>query len=382
MARPASKPSPSKTPLLAEGDSRLLALFLDMMAVERNAAANTLASYRRDLVDLAHWAQAQQQPLLTLTTTQLQSYLQAVGAVGGGQGGEAGGGLEEEDTSHQVLSNRTLQRRLSAMRQFFGFLQRDGLRVDQPAAELTGPKTPQHLPKFLSEHEVDQLLSWAANNVIATKDTDKEGDARRLHVLLELLYATGLRVSEVIALQISAFPHQSPAPLASPTPAPPEAQPMLRVIGKGRKERLVPLTPTAAAVVAAYLPFRQRLLADSAPHSAHHSTPNGTPQSVNNPWLFPARRAGQGAQTISRQQAHSLLKQAALAAGLDPSRLSPHVLRHSLATHLLDHGADLRRLQLLLGHASISTVQIYTHVSTGRLHQAVQLHPLSKSQLP
>ena len=377
MARPASKAPSSKAPLLAEGDSRLLALFLDMMAVERNAAANTLASYRRDLVNLAHWAQAQQQPLLTLTTTQLQSYLQAVGAVRGGQGG----GLEEEDTSHQVLSNRTLQRRLSAMRQFFGFLQRDGLRVDQPAAELTGPKTPQHLPKFLSEHEVDQLLSWAANNVIATKDTDKEGDARRLHVLLELLYATGLRVSEVIALQISAFPHQSPAPLASPTPAPPEAQPMLRVIGKGRKERLVPLTPTAAAVVAAYLPFRQRLLADSAPHSAHHSTPNGTPQSANNPWLFPARRAGQGAQTISRQQAHSLLKQAALAAGLDPSRLSPHVLRHSLATHLLDHGADLRRLQLLLGHASIATVQIYTHVSTGRLHQAVQLHPLSKSHL-
>ncbi|MFN5173553.1 MAG: tyrosine-type recombinase/integrase, partial [Holosporaceae bacterium] len=284
-------------------------------------------------------------------------------------------------TSHQVLSNRTLQRRLSAMRQFFGFLQRDGLRADQPAAELTGPKTPQHLPKFLSEHEVDQLLSWAANNVIATKDTDKEGDARRLHVLLELLYATGLRVSEVIALQINAFPHQSPAPLASPIPAPPEAQPMLRVIGKGRKERLVPLTPTAAAVVAAYLPFRQRPLADSAPDSAPHSTPNGTPQSANNPWLFPARRAGQGAQTISRQQAHSLLKQAALAAGLDPSRLSPHVLRHSLATHLLDHGADLRRLQLLLGHASISTVQIYTHVSTGRLHQAVQLHPLSKSHL-
>ncbi len=381
MARPASKPSPSKTPLLAEGDSRLLALFLDMMAVERNAAANTLASYRRDLVDLAKWAKDQQETLLTLSPTQLQSYLRAVGAVRDGQGGEAGGGLEGEDTSHQVLSNRTLQRRLSAMRQFFGFLQRDGLRADQPAAELTGPKTPQHLPKFLSEHEVDQLLSWAANNVIATKDTDKEGDARRLHVLLELLYATGLRVSEVIALQINAFPHQSPAPLASPIPAPPEAQPMLRVIGKGRKERLVPLTPTAAAVVAAYLPFRQRPLADSAPDSAPHSTPNGTPQSANNPWLFPARRAGQGAQTISRQQAHSLLKQAALAAGLDPSRLSPHVLRHSLATHLLDHGADLRRLQLLLGHASISTVQIYTHVSTGRLHQAVQLHPLSKSHL-
>lgn len=377
MARPASKAPLSKAPLLAEGDSRLLALFLDMMAVERNAAANTLASYRRDLVDLAKWAKDQQETLLTLSPTQLQAYLRAVGAVRDGQGG----GLEEEDTSHQVLSNRTLQRRLSAMRQFYGFLQRDGLRADQPAAELTGPKTPQHLPKFLSEHEVDQLLSWAANNVIATKDTDKEGDARRLHVLLELLYATGLRVSEVIALQINAFPHQSPALLASPTPAPPEAQPMLRVIGKGRKERLVPLTPTAAAVVAAYLPFRQRLLADSAHHSAHHSNPNGTPQSANNPWLFPARRAGQGAQTISRQQAHSLLKQAALAAGLDPSRLSPHVLRHSLATHLLDHGADLRRLQLLLGHASISTVQIYTHVSTGRLHQAVQLHPLSKSHL-
>lgn len=377
MARPASKAPSSKVPLLAEGDSRLLALFLDMMAVERNAAANTLASYRRDLVDLAKWAKGQQETLLTLSPTQLQAYLRAVGAVRDGQGGEAGGGLEGEDTSHQVLSNRTLQRRLSAMRQFYGFLQRDGLRADQPAAELTGPKTPQHLPKFLSEHEVDKLLSWAANNVIATKDTDKEGDARRLHVLLELLYATGLRVSEVIALQINAFPHQSPALLASPTPAPPEAQPMLRVIGKGRKERLVPLTPTAAAVVAAYLPFRQRLLADSA----HHSAPNGTPQSANNPWLFPARRAGQGAQTISRQQAHSLLKQAALAAGLDPSRLSPHVLRHSLATHLLDHGADLRRLQLLLGHASISTVQIYTHVSTGRLHQAVQLHPLSKSHL-
>ena len=381
MARPASKAFPSKAPPLAEGDSRLLALFLDMMAVERNAAANTLASYRRDLVDLAHWAQAQQQTLLALTTTQLQAYLQTVGAVQGGAGDRMGGevaGNAPSSSQQPPLSNRTLQRRLSAMRQFYGFLQRDGLRVDQPAAELTGPKTPQHLPKFLSEHEVDQLLSWAANHVIATKDTDKEGDARRLHVLLELLYATGLRVSEVIALQISAFPSHSMPALAPPTMASPESQPMLRVIGKGRKERLVPLTPTAAAVVAAYLPFRDRLLADSAPHSA----PNNTIESTNNPWLFPAKRAGQGAQTISRQQAHSLLKQAALAAGLDPSRLSPHVLRHSLATHLLDHGADLRRLQLLLGHASIATVQIYTHVSTHRLHQAVQLHPLSKSQLP
>jgi integrase/recombinase XerD len=317
MAVPSTHPQPQ--------DHALIALFLDMMVVERNIAPNTAAAYRRDLADLLRWLTDKNQGLQTLDAARLQAY------------------FLNGNNSDSPTSIRTQQRRLAAIRQFYGFLQRDGHRSDNPAALLPTPKTPRHLPKFLSEGEINRLLEATA--------MDKSPASIRLSALLELLYATGLRVSELIGLRLNSWLQA----LANP-------QPMLRVMGKGSKERLLPLTPTAIAAVQAYLAIRDQFI---------KTDPKTTPNSL---WLFPAKNP---LQPISRQLVHGLLKQAAVQAGLDPTRLSPHVLRHSVATHLLDHGADLRRLQLLLGHASIGTVQIYTHVSTSRLFQAVKHHPLA-----
>jgi len=237
----------------------------------------------------------------------------------------------------RLLAPRTLARRLSAMRQFFRFLVSDGTRLDDPTSGLDTPRLGRPLPKILGEAEVERLIAAAA------AWPDEEG--ARLRCLLELLYATGLRVSELIGL-----------PLAGAQRDPR----FLLVRGKGGRERVVPLSAPARQALTAYLECRSHFL----------------PNNQASRWLFPSRGAD---GHLTRQRCGQLLKELALAAGLDPARLSPHVLRHAFASHLLDHGADLRSVQQMLGHADIATTQIYTHVQSERLRRLVEsAHPLAR----
>ena len=229
--------------------------------------------------------------------------------------------------SAQGLSARTAARRMSALRQFFKFLLRDGVRTGDPAELLDSPRLPRSLPKYLSESEVDALLAAAAAR--------PPGQAAMMLAALEILYATGLRISELLAL-----PRRALAGDAA----------LLLIKGKGGKERIVPLSEAAKAASVPLLAAKGR-------------------------WLFPGRDP---AQAMTRQGFAQALKQVALDAGINPARVSPHVLRHSFASHMLARGADLRSLQLLLGHSDIATTQIYTHVLAGRLQQLVeQHHPLA-----
>jgi integrase/recombinase XerD len=290
--------------------------FLEMMAAERGAAANTLAAYRRDLEDFAAHAGKRGHGAAAASSDDLRAYLAALDASG--------------------MSARTQARRLSALRQFHRFLLDEGVRGDDPTAILDAPKLGRPLPKVLSEKEVGRLID------AASKRGGLEGT--RLIVLLELIYGTGLRVSELVGLPVSALRRDAP---------------VLLVRGKGDKERLVPLTKAAVEAVAAYRSERDRL-----------------PASKGSPWLFPSRgRSGH----LTRQRFAQSLKEIAVATGIDPRRLSPHVLRHAFATHLIDRGADLRSVQQMLGHADIATTQIYTHVAQDRLGRLVsERHPLSR----
>ncbi len=291
--------------------------FLDMMAAERAAAANTLDSYRRDLDDLAAFLARSGLGLSQASTDDLRNYF---------------AGLEGE------FAARSVARRLSAFRQFYRFLVSEGRRQDDPTAGIDPPKQGARLPKLLSEGEVERLLDPAG---------DTGADALRLTALLELLYATGLRVSELVGLKLSGLDRDGRYVI---------------VRGKGNKERLVPLSPQAWQTLQSYLPARADYL----------------PKGVASPFVFPSSSA-EG--YLTRQRFAQLLKARALARGLDPALVSPHVLRHAFATHLLAHGADLRSVQKMLGHADISTTQIYTHVLSERLvRTVVDHHPLSKGR--
>jgi integrase/recombinase XerD len=236
-----------------------------------------------------------------------------------------------------TLTPRTLARRISAMRQFYKFLVIDGVRRDDPTADLDTPGLGRPLPKILSETEIEGLIAAARHW--------PGDDGVRLVCLVELLYATGLRVSELVTL-----------PLGSAQRDPR----FLLISGKGGRERVVPLSEPSRAALAAYLACRDRFL----------------PDSQSSRWLFPSHgRKGH----LTRQRCGQLLKELAVKAGLDPDRLSPHVLRHAFASHLLDHGADLRSVQQMLGHADIATTQIYTHVLSDRLRKLVETaHPLAR----
>ena len=285
--------------------------FLEMLAAERGAARNTLAAYAADLADYDAHARARGADAARADATVARDYLAALARRG--------------------LAARSQARRLSALRQFHRFLLREGVRPDDPTELLDAPRLPRALPKYLSEPEVDALLAAARG---------RPGRPGLLAVAaLEILYATGLRVSELLALPRVALAGDAA---------------VLLIRGKGGRERIVPLsTPareTAAALRAACID-RGR-------------------------WLFPGRDAR---RPMTRQGFALLLKQVALAAGVAPSRVSPHVLRHSFASHLLARGADLRSLQLLLGHADIATTQIYTHVLAERLQRLVEAHhPLAR----
>jgi integrase/recombinase XerD len=305
---------------------RLIELFLDMLASERGGAANTLAAYARDLDDLAAFLKARGRTVATAATPDFRAYLGDIAARG--------------------FRPASVARRLSAIRQLHRFLYAEGHRGDDPAAILEGPKRSRPLPKVLTIGDVDRLIAAARQAADATDVAALERlRARRLHCLLELLYATGLRISELVALPASAARRD---------------ERVLIVRGKGGKERLVPLNEAAKAAMRLYASLLGEVR-DLPPSK----------------WLFPS--FGEGGH-LTRQHAARELKSLAGAAGLRPAQVSPHVLRHAFASHLLHNGADLRVVQTLLGHADISTTQIYTHVLDDRLKSLVRdLHPLGEA---
>jgi integrase/recombinase XerD len=305
-------------------DERLIELYLDMLAAERGAGANTLAAYRRDLEDFSAYLKNSRSSVAKAGTENLRAYL--------------------GDLSCRGMRVATVARRLSAIRQLYRFLYAEGQRADDPAAVLEGPKRELTLPKTLTLAEVDHLLHVAGKSDTAAP-LPVRLRAARLACLVEMLYATGLRVSELVALPISA------------------ARKDARVIvvrGKGNKERMVPLNDAAKRAMAEYL----ILLKQSG-------------KEAQSKWLFPS--FGESGH-LTRQHLARDLKTLAAVAGLRAAQVSPHVLRHAFASHLLHNGADLRVVQTLLGHADISTTQIYIHVLEERLKSLVRdLHPLAQS---
>jgi len=303
-----------------------LEAFLEMLSAERGAARNTLDAYERDLKDFTAFLSARDKPVTSAAAKDIRDYLEGLSAQG--------------------LSASTAARRLSAIRQFHGFLFADGVRSDDPCGSIEGPRRARPLPKTLTVEEVDALLSAAqrAEDGRTQEEAVLAYKRARLVCLMEVLYATGLRVSELVGLPLSAVRGD---------------ERFLAVSGKGGRERLVPLSETARAAIDAYLPLRSMRLGDQV-----------------SPWLFPSRgRQGH----LTRHRFAQLLKDLSVAAGLDQSRVSPHTLRHAFASHLLANGADLRAVQQMLGHADISTTQIYTHVLDERLKELVQTHhPLAR----
>jgi integrase/recombinase XerD len=302
------------------------ALFLDMMATERGASANTLDGYRRDLEDYLDFLAGKKRNAAAASTEDIRAYLAAL--------------------AKRSLAASSVARRLSAIRQMHRFLYAEGMRTDDPAAVLEGPRRGRPLPKILSVDEVTKLLAAAHEGTVreGLKPAEKLR-AMRLLCLLEVLYATGLRVSELIALPATAARAESG---------------VIVVRGKGGKERLVPLGEAARRAMQDYL----RLSIESGIKESR--------------WLFPAFS---DSGHVTRQHVGRELKALAAAAGIEPRKISPHVLRHAFASHLLANGADLRIVQALLGHADVSTTQIYTHVLDERLKSMVRdLHPLADEQ--
>jgi integrase/recombinase XerD len=303
---------------------RIIEVFLEMMAAERGAAANTLESYRFDLTNFAAFMWRRSHGIDAAQTTQVQTYLRGISGAG--------------------LSPRTGARRLSTLRQFFGFLYAEGLRSDDPTTAVDAPRQGRSLPKYLSEAEVNDLLATAGGDV---RKRNSPNDARR-RALIEMLYATGLRVTELVGMPLAALSRD---------------RRIVTVIGKGGKERMVPIGDPAAEALGTYLEVRDTFLTVSS-------------QTVMNRWMFPSRsKKGH----LTRMRFHQIIKEMAGSAGIDERRVSPHVLRHSFASHLLANGADLRAVQELLGHADIATTQIYTHVLDERLRSLVtNAHPLAR----
>ncbi len=311
-------------------DAQLIHLFLDMIAAEQGAGDNTLSAYRGDLEDLSSFLGRSGANFTGAGTQDLRDYL--------------------ADLDSRGFKSSSVARRLSSMRHLFRFLLNERKRTDDPAAILSGPRRARGLPKVLSIADVDRLLTKAKE----LADTSGQPPlqrlrAARLSCLLEVLYATGLRVSELVALPMSAARRDAR---------------MLVVRGKGNKERLVPLNQTSRQAMSDYL-------------AAMDEAGNGKKKSLAaSKWLFPS--SGESGH-LTRQHFARDLKELAASAGLPPRLISPHVLRHAFASHLLHNGADLRIVQTLLGHTDISTTQIYTHVVEERLKSLVRdLHPLSE----
>lgn len=292
--------------------------FLDMMLAERNAAANTRLAYRRDLLDAATFLASRKVELSQANEDDVRAYIQSL----------------------RAAAPRTQARRLSALRQYFRFLASEKTRADDPTRNIDAPRLGRSLPKYLSEEEVLSLFK------VIKKTPGAEG--ARVRALIELLYAAGLRVTELVGLPINAVLMD---------------RGLVQVRGKGGKDRMVPLGDPAVAAVQEWLPWRKEVLGEK----------------WTSPFLFPS--FGSRTHYLTRQRFFQILKKIGLQAGIAPERLSPHVLRHAFATHLIEHGADLRSVQTMLGHADIATTQIYTHVATDRLTKTVvEHHPLGRGK--
>ena len=298
--------------------------FLEMMSAERGVSANTLLSYERDLVEFDEFTGKKNKPIVKVDSSVIASYLASL----------VKRGFEKSSQA----------RRLSALRQFFQFLVSEGIRKDDPSRLIKMPKRNRTLPKVLSESEVDRLIEAARHNVEECKNFRNKYRAQRLYTLLEVLYATGLRVSELVSL---------PATAAAP------AREFLIVFGKGGKDRIVPISEKAQEAMQDYLTMSR-----------------SKSNSVKSKWLFPSRsKTGY----YSRQAFARDLKALAATVEISSDRVSPHVLRHAFAGHLLQNGTNLRMVQKFLGHSDISTTQIYTHVLDERLKKTVEEHhPLAK----
>ncbi|WP_454652294.1 site-specific tyrosine recombinase XerD [Bradyrhizobium liaoningense] len=312
-------------------DAKLIGLFLDMLAAEQGAGPNTLDAYRRDLTDFSEFLGRVGHNFVDAETQTLRDYL--------------------ADLDIRGFKSTSVARRLSAMRHLYRFLLNERIRGDDPAAILSGPKRGRGLPKVLSITDVDRMLRRAKELSEAEEASPaKRLRALRLYCLLEVLYATGLRVSELVALPRSAAKRDAR---------------MIVVRGKGNKERLVPLNEASRQAMADYLAATEAAKTEKKKDGLAASK-----------WLFPS--FGESGH-LTRQHFARDLKELAVASGLQARLVSPHVLRHAFASHLLHNGADLRIVQTLLGHTDISTTQIYTHVVEERLKSLVRdLHPLAE----
>jgi len=326
MARP-GRPAMAKPDLHPTVDS-----FLDMLTTERGAAHNTRQAYWRDLADVSFYLRKEKSSDVNKASTdELKAYLKDLAAKKNTKGNK-----------NTLIASRTVARRLSALRQYYRFLISENKREDDPTTTIESPKQTRTLPKILSEGEVDQLIETAGKG--------GKPESVRLVALLEILYASGLRVSELVGLPMSALG---------------EDNQFLIITGKAGRDRMVPLSEPAQAALAKYMDVRKTFI----------GTENVALQEAA---VFPSRTSTSG--HLTRQRFAQLLKDLARAAEVDEDRVSPHILRHAFATHLLSRGADLRSVQKMLGHADIATTQIYTHMVGENLKKTVdEKHPLSKT---
>lgn len=309
-------------------DDALVEQFLEMIVAERAVAADTVAAYKRDLHGFSGYCHDIGEHINKISTGSIEEFLASLSQAG--------------------ISAPTIARKLSVLRQFFSFLYSEKHRPDDPAVSIDSPKLPRHLPSILGKQDVLLLLEAARE--------DNSARGLRLQAMLELMYGAGLRVSELVSLKLSALQVREGKTTVDVD--------FVIVRGKGNKERMVPLHDKARAALSRYLDVRKEFLGDQK----------------TSLWMFPYHRA---VGYITRQQFGVMLKELAVKANIDPQKFSPHTLRHSFATHLLEGGADLRVIQELLGHSDISTTQIYTHVAGERLNKLVhEHHPLARKEKP
>ncbi len=322
---------PGRPPMEKPTLSKWVDSFIEMLLTERNAALNTRQAYWRDLADYSVFLKEQTgKDIEASTTADIQAYVKDLGERTHVKGDKSGS-----------ITSRTIARRLSALRQFFRYAISEGVREDDPTSTVESPKQKRTLPKTISEKDVNHLIKVAGEG--------KKSNARRMVCLMEMLYGTGLRVSELVGLSMSSIG---------------ENQQYITITGKGGHERMVPMTSSAQKALKAYLETRDEFIGDDK----------------NSPlakWVFPSRTSDSG--HLTRQRFAQLLKDLSDRAGFEAGLVSPHILRHAFATHLLQNGADLRSVQKMLGHADITTTQIYTHILDEEKKDVVeQKHPLGQ----